>query len=131
MEPIWKAHWPSGLDEATIRLPEEPLPVILKANARRTPDKAALVFYGREVSFGELDEASDRVAGWVPAPGPPPRGPGPPVLPDRPPARAIASRGARRPGAIAVGRTPMHRAWELGHELEDSGARVLVGSDQG
>ena len=130
MEPIWKAHWPSGLDEATIRLPEEPLPVILKANARRTPDKAALVFYGREVSFGELDEASDRFAGWLRARGLR-AGDRVALFLENCPQFAIAYYGALKAGAIAVCLNPMHKALELGHELEDSGARVLVGSDQG
>lgn len=65
MEPIWRAHWPEGIDEAAIRLPTDPLPVILKRQARRVPGKAALMFYGREVSFGELDDLSDRFAGWL------------------------------------------------------------------
>ena len=51
VERIWKAHWPPGLDEARIRLPQAPLTVILKRNARRTPAKPALIFYGRELSF--------------------------------------------------------------------------------
>ncbi|HAM53901.1 MAG TPA: hypothetical protein DCQ64_00230, partial [Candidatus Rokubacteria bacterium] len=120
MEPIWKAHWPPGLDEATIRLPEEPLPVILKANARRTPDKAALVFYGREVSFGELDEASDRFAGWLRARGLR-AGDRVALFLENCPQFAIAYYGALKAGAIAVCLNPMHKALELGHELEDSG----------
>src|SRR3972149_112374 len=98
MEPIWKAHGPPGLDGATIRLPEEPLPVILKANARRTPDKAALVFYGREVSFGELDEAREPVgrrgAGSAAGSGP---GASAPATASRCSSRTAPSSRSRRP----------------------------------
>src|SRR2546422_8144349 len=36
-----------------IRLPREPLPVILKRNARRTPAKPALIFYGHKLRSEE------------------------------------------------------------------------------
>ena len=61
MDEIWTAHWPAGLGAAAIRLPDEPLPVILKRQARRLPLKPAIVFYGRDLTFAELDEpAGDR-----------------------------------------------------------------------
>jgi len=40
MERIWIKHWPPGLEQSRIRLPKEPLPVFLKANARRAPPPA-------------------------------------------------------------------------------------------
>ncbi len=65
MDRIWQKHWPPGVDEAHIRLPEESLAARLTATAARMPRPAARVFYGREISFAELDEASDRFAGWL------------------------------------------------------------------
>ncbi|HEY6051458.1 MAG TPA: long-chain fatty acid--CoA ligase, partial [Thermoanaerobaculia bacterium] len=44
---------------------------------------------------------------------------------------AISYFGALRAGAIAVCLNPMHKAVELLHEFEDSGARALVTSDLG
>lgn len=130
MKNVWMAHWPAGVDEAAIRLPRQTLPEILKAVARRQPDKAALVFYGREVSFAELDDTSDRVAGWLAA-----RGVGPgdrvAIFLENCPQFAIAYYGALKAGAIAVCLNPMHKAVELAHEFEDSGARALVTSDHG
>jgi acyl-CoA synthetase (AMP-forming)/AMP-acid ligase II len=57
------------VDESRIALPDEPLSVILKRNAQATPGRPAIIFYGREVAFGELDDASDRFAGWLRARG--------------------------------------------------------------
>ena len=57
MEPIWKKHWPASVDERSIRLPEETLPAVLEQQARRVPDRAAIVFYGREVTFAELHDS--------------------------------------------------------------------------
>ncbi len=130
MEKIWKAHWPPGLAEERIRLPEEPLAVIFKRNARRAPGKPALVFYGRQLSFGELDEASDRFAGWLVHRGLRP-GDRVAIFLENCPQFAVAYYGALKAGAVDVCLNPMHKAIELAHELEDSGARVLVTSDQG
>ena len=130
MDRIWQGHWPPGVDEAHIRLPDDSLPARLKATAARMPRKAALVFYGREVSFAELDEASDRFAAWLRGRG---LGPGDRVALylENCPQFAIAHFGALKVGAITVALNPMHKAHELGHELEDSGARVLVAADAG
>ena len=130
MDRIWQGHWPPGVDEAHIRLPDDSLPARLKATAARMPRKAALVFYGREVSFAELDEASDRFAAWLRGRG---LGPGDRVALylENCPQFAIAHFGALKVGAITVALNPMHKAHELGHELGDSGARVLVAGDAG
>ena len=130
MDRIWQAHWPPGVDEARIRLPDDSLPVRLKATAARLPRKTALVFYGREISFTELDEASDRFAAWLRGRG---VGPGDRVALylENCPQFAVAHFGALKVGAITVALNPMHKTHELGHELEDSGARVIVAADAG
>jgi long-chain acyl-CoA synthetase len=127
---IWQAYWPPGVDEARIRLPDDSLPARLKATAARLPRKTSLVFYGREISFAELDEASDRFAAWLRARG---VGPGDRVALylENCPQFAVAHFGALKVGAITVALNPMHKAHELGHELEDSGARVIVAADAG
>ena len=130
MDRIWQAHWPPGVDEARVRLPDDSLPARLKATAARLPRKTGLVFYGREISFAELDEASDRFAAWLRGRG---VGPGDRVALylENCPQFAMAHFGALKVGAITVALNPMHKAHELGHELEDSGARVVVAADAG
>ncbi len=130
MDKIWKAHWPAGVDEASIELPTSTLPVIFKDNARRVPTKTAIVFYGREITFAELDEASDRFAGWLVGRGVAP-GDRIAIYLENCPQFAIAYLGGLKAGAINVCLNPMHKAVELQHEFDDSGARVLVTSDQG
>jgi acyl-CoA synthetase (AMP-forming)/AMP-acid ligase II len=127
---IWKRHWPAGVDEAAIRLPTDPLPAFLKRQAQTGARRTALIFYGREMTFGELDEAADRFAGWLRARGLRP-GDRVAICLGNCPQFAIAYFGALRAGAVNVCLNPMHKAAELLHELQDSGARVLVVSDQG
>src|SRR5688572_19371755 len=41
---------------------QQPLHEYLREHARTTPDKPALVWYGRRISYAELDDLSDRFA---------------------------------------------------------------------
>ena len=129
MEPIWKKHWPATVHEASIRLPEEPLTAILARQARRVPDRPAIHFYGRAVSFGELDSAVGRFAGFLQARGLSP-GDRVAIFLENSPQFAIAYYGTLRAGGIAVCLNPMHKAVELLHEFDDSGARVLVTTNE-
>src|SRR5881628_3276449 len=72
----------------------------------------------------------DRFAGWLKGRG---LRPGDRVafFLENCPQFAIACYGALKAGAINVCLNPMHKAVELQHVLDDSGARVLVTSDQG
>jgi len=129
VEPIWKKHWPPGIDERSIRLPEEPLTAALARQASRVPDRTAIQFYGRAVTFAELDTAAGRFAGFLHSRG---------LLPgdrvalylENSPQFAIAYYGTLRAGGVAVCLNPMHKAVELLHELNDSGARALVTSKE-
>jgi acyl-CoA synthetase (AMP-forming)/AMP-acid ligase II len=128
MEPIWKKHWPASVDEKSIRLPEEVLPVILARQAKRVPERTAIQFYGRAIPFAELDSAVDRFAGFLKSRGIS-AGDRVAIFLENCPQFAIAYYGTLRAGGIAVCLNPMHKAVELLHEFEDSGARALVTSD--
>ncbi|MGZ6141725.1 MAG: long-chain-fatty-acid--CoA ligase [Myxococcales bacterium] len=128
MEPIWKKHWPSVVDEASVRLPGELLPVILARQAKRVPDRTAIQFYGRAITFAELDSAVGRMAGFFKERGVQ-AGDRVAIFLENSPQFTIAYYGALRAGAIAVCLNPMHKAVELLHEFEDSGACALVTSD--
>ncbi len=128
MEKVWKRYWPAGADESSIRLPEEPLALTLRRQARRVPDKPAIIFYGRSVTFSELEAATDRMAGWLRNRGVRP-GDRVAIYLENCPQFAIAYFGGLKAGAVNVCINPMHRAVEIQHELDDSGARVLVTSD--
>ena len=128
MEPIWKKHWPKAIDEASIRLPDELLPVTLARHARSVPERTAMQFYGRAISFAELDAAVGRFAGFLQERGLR-AGDRLAISLENCPQFAIAYYGALRAGAIVVCLNPMHKEAELRHEFEDSGARALVISD--
>jgi len=130
MEKIWTKQWPSTVDEAAIHFPDQPLSALLAVQAQRVPDRPALVFYGRELSFRELDGAVSRFAGWLLQRGIQP-GDRVALFLENSPQFAIAYYGTLRAGGIAVCLNPMHKATELLHEFSDSGARVLATSHRG
>jgi acyl-CoA synthetase (AMP-forming)/AMP-acid ligase II len=127
MQRPWTPHWPPGLADTAIQLPTEPLHVLLSRNARRLAAEPALIYYGRVVTFGELDEASDRYAGWLASRGVQP-GDRVGILLQNCPQFAIAYYGGLKAGAINVCLNPMQKTAELAYELSDSGAVALVTS---
>jgi len=130
--PIWRNTWPSPSTKVDPS-PEDLLP----ATARRAGRKAAspialpsLLTGGRESASLSWIRRWGRFAGFLESPRPYRRATGVAILPgETRPVRQIAllkKNGTLRAGPIAVCLNPMHKAVELSHEFEDSGARALV-----
>jgi acyl-CoA synthetase (AMP-forming)/AMP-acid ligase II len=129
MDKIWRPHWPAGVTDSSIELPTTPLHVRLSQNARRLGSEPAIIFYGRVITFAELDEASDRYAGWLAGHGVRP-GDRVAIFLQNCPQFAIAYYGGLKAGAVNVCLNPMQKSVELEYELRDAGVRALVTSDQ-
>ena len=63
LDRLWSAAWPSSVPTG-LRYPHghQPITEYLRAWAKLHPDKPAIIFYGKVVTFGELDLLSDRFA---------------------------------------------------------------------
>jgi len=61
MERPWLTQYEAGVP-ATLSYPDVPLHQLLSNSARRFPDRAALEFYGRRISYRQLDALTDRFA---------------------------------------------------------------------
>ena len=64
----WRANYDKGVPH-NIDYPPVPLFYFLEESARKYPDKACTIFKGAKVSFKEMNEISDRVAGALAAMG--------------------------------------------------------------
>ena len=122
-----RAHhrfWPQRLPRA-ITLPVTPLWDGLMVNARRYPDKPALVFMGRDTSYAELWRQAERLAAWLASIG---VAAGDRVLLDMQncPQLVVAHFAILRADAVVVPVNPMNREAELGHYITDPGARVAI-----
>ncbi len=106
-------------------LPETTLWFNLEVSARRYPDKAAYVFFGRALSYGELHRQAQALAGWLQQQGVQ-RGDRVLLYMQNCPQFVVAFYAVQRADAVVVPVNPMNRADELRHCITDAGARVVV-----
>ena len=101
------------------------LAVILSESARRTPDHPVAVFDGGQLTYRQLDQASDRIAANLASAG---IGPGNRVALQLPniPQFLISYFGILKAGGVVVPLNVLLRAPEIAYHLEDSGALVLI-----
>ena len=101
------------------------LAVILSESARRTPDYPVAVFDGGQLTYRQLDQASDRVAASLAAAG---IKSGERIALQLPniPQFLISYFGILKAGAVVVPMNVLLRAPEIAYHLEDSGALVLI-----
>ncbi|MFJ5775269.1 long-chain fatty acid--CoA ligase [Streptomyces sp. NPDC093094] len=96
----------------------------LVETASRQPERPALRFGGRVVSYAELDEASARAAALLRAEGVRPGDRVALMLPNVP-EFVVLYYGALRAGAVVVPMNPLLKARETAYHLTDSGAALL------
>jgi fatty-acyl-CoA synthase len=118
------AHWPKRLPR-TLTPPRTSLWFNLEVAARRWPDKTAYHFVGRDLSYAELHEQAEAVAGWLHGRGVR-RGDRVILFLQNCPQFAAALYGVLRADAVVVPVNPMNRADEFGHYISDSGAKVAI-----
>jgi long-chain acyl-CoA synthetase len=108
--------------------PSLPLPEVVRAHARNTPDKPALIWYGRAITYRELDELSDRCATVLSRLG---VNEGEPValFMQNCPQYVIAHLGIQKLGAVVSPCSPLFKSVELAYQLGDLGARVIIAAD--
>lgn len=122
-----RAHhrfWPRRLPHV-IHPPQTSLWDNLAINARRYPDKPALVFFGRQVSYRELAEGAERLAAYLHALGVQ-RGDRVLLCMQNCPQLVMAHFAILRANAVVVPVNPMNRAQELTHYITDPQARVAI-----
>ena len=101
------------------------LAVILTETAAASPDKAAALYDGGQLTYRELDELSDRLAVALEAAG---IEPGDPIAMQLPniPQFLIAYFGILKAGAVVVPLNPLLKAPEMAFHLGDSRAKILI-----
>ena len=119
------AHWPT-------RVPHEIPPADttlwdnLEISARRYPRRAAFLFFGRAIRFGELFEAVESLAGWLSQEAGVRPGDRVILMAQNSPQFVIGFYAVMRLGAAVVPVNPMVRAAELPHYVTDAGVKVAI-----
>jgi fatty-acyl-CoA synthase len=118
------AIWPKRLPRSLV-IPETSLWFNLEVAAKRYPNRAAYVFFGRELSFAELHRQAETLAGWLQAQGVK-RGDRVLLFMQNCPQYVVAFYAVQRADAVVVPVNPMNRAEEFSHYITDPQARVAI-----
>jgi long-chain acyl-CoA synthetase len=117
---FYEPHVPEHID-----YPQTTMPAILEETARKYPDNTALIFKGAKVTFREYNEAVDRFAAVLQGLGVK-KGDRVAIHLPNCPQFPIAFYAVLRIGGIVVPCNPLYTAREMTHQLNDSGAEVIV-----
>ncbi|MEM3526079.1 MAG: AMP-binding protein, partial [Candidatus Jordarchaeaceae archaeon] len=127
MERPWFKSWPEGLPKS-LDYPEVPIFTFLRNTAKKLPKKTAIIFYGHKITFGELDNWSDRFANALIDMNVK-KGDRVGLLLENCPQFVISYYGILKAGAIVVPINPMFKEIEIEYQLNDSGTETLVTLD--
>ena len=104
------------------------LPEFLTRTAQRFPDRTALIFMGKKITYRELEALVNRFAKALIELGVKAGDKVAMLLPNMP-QLVIANYAAFRIGAVPVPNNPLFTEHELAHQLNDSGASLLITLD--
>jgi long-chain acyl-CoA synthetase len=106
----------------------QPLHECVRNHARAQPRKPAIIWYGFELSYGELDRLSDGFAERLRERGVS-KGDAVALFMHNCPQYVIAHFGVQKLGAIVGPCSPVFKEHELAYQVGDLGAKVIVAAD--
>ncbi|MCX7567950.1 AMP-binding protein [Sulfitobacter sp. F26169L] len=123
------AAWPENLArEITFPIGERPLSEHISHWAQTTPNETALIFYGTEISWSDLNAYANRFAALLAARGLS-QGDRVAVFMPNCPQFHFAFYGILKAGLVHVPVSPLSTALELEYVLQDTDARLIVTID--
>lgn len=123
---IWPEEMPKTLDA-----PEQTIYQNLSTSAARFPERRALVFYGTEITYAELLDRVERLAGWMQSEAGIAKGDRVLLCLQNSPHFVIGYFAILRANAVVVPVNPMSKGAELAHLAKDTGARLLLAGQEG
>ncbi|MGQ9539026.1 MAG: long-chain-fatty-acid--CoA ligase [Candidatus Bathycorpusculaceae bacterium] len=124
LEKPWYKFWPEGVPKY-IDYPEIPLFQFLRDTAGKYPEKTAIVYFDRKISYKELDTITDKFATALTDFGVK-KGDKVAIFLPNIPQFIMAYYGAIKTGAIATAISPLYKEREVEHQLNDSEAETIV-----
>jgi long-chain acyl-CoA synthetase len=123
----WLEHYPAGVP-ATVEVPLQSVPEVFDLATERDPGRNAVVFYGRNITYRELREATDRLANALQHLGVK-KGDRVALYLLNSPQFIIAYFAALKCGATVTPISPVYTSHEVRYQLQDSGARIVFCQD--
>jgi long-chain acyl-CoA synthetase len=122
----WLAHYPPSVPAEIDADSVASLPALFRASFERYADAPAFSNLGTEMTFGEVDVKSRAFAAYLSQDLKLARGDRVAVMLPNVLSSPVVICGILRAGLVAVNVNPLYTKRELEHQLEDSGARVIV-----
>jgi long-chain acyl-CoA synthetase len=120
----WYSLWPKNVPK-NLEYPKVPLYEILEKTAKENPEKAAIVYFKRAITYGEFDSLSSKFAGALTALGVK-KGDRVAIFLPNIPQFVIVYYGVLKAGAVLTAISPLHKEREVEHQLSDSEAETIV-----
>ena len=125
MDKIWLKSYPPGVPAEIDPTRYSSVAELLEEAFREHRDKPAFVCMGKEISYGELDALSRKLAAWFQSKGLA-RGARVAIMMPNVLQYPVAIAAILRAGYVVVNVNPLYTPRELEHQLKDSGAEAIV-----
>src|SRR3569623_373516 len=125
MDKIWLKSYPPGVPAEIDPTRYSSVAELLEEAFREHRDKPAFVCMGKEISYGELDALSRKLAAWFQSKGLA-RGARVAIMMPNVLQYPVAIAAILRAGYVVVNVNPLYTPRELEHQLKDSGAKAIV-----
>ncbi|HSV57605.1 MAG TPA: long-chain-fatty-acid--CoA ligase [Variovorax sp.] len=121
----WLSSYPAGVP-ADIDASQYPsLVALIEESFGRYADRVAYSFMGKDVSYGETDQASRKLAAYLQGLGLA-KGDRVALMMPNSPQYPISVAAVLRAGLVVVNVNPLYTPRELEHQLKDSGAKAII-----
>lgn len=114
-----------GLGPLSFSHGEMPIHKYIELNAQAYPDKVAINFYGKEITYNELDDSIKRFASYLYSIGVR-KGDRVALFLQSCPQYLIGFYAIQRLGGVVCPCSPMFKEWELEYELTEVNAKTIV-----
>ena len=121
--------WPKNIAH-TLTLPATSLYYNLEVSSRRYPDKAAIIFYDTRISYREMHESAEKLAGYLQQVCSIKQGDRVAVYMQNSPQFMLAYYAILRADAMVVPVNAMLTEGEVRHLVEDSGATAIFAAQE-
>ncbi|MEI6002148.1 long-chain fatty acid--CoA ligase [Paraburkholderia bengalensis] len=125
MEKVWLKSYPPGVPKEIDPSQYESVTAMLEESFRAHRAKPAFACMGKQITYGELDSLSTRLAAWFQSKGIA-RGARIAIMMPNVLQYPVAIAAILRAGYVVVNVNPLYTPRELEHQLKDSGAEAIV-----
>lgn len=125
---LWLKMYPKQIP-AELEYSTAPVQNYLEDSAKKFPDKTALHFMGKELTFKQVFEDAQSLAGYLQGTLGIKKGDRVAIMLPNCPQAVISFFGILMAGAIVVETNPLYTERELEHQMKDSGAKAIITMD--